>query len=193
MIYAFVPYGNNGNLAKAYNDHCELVPNDNDWIILWDADVMVLTPRYQEVMEEAVKANPEYELFTCYTNRVKCKPQLVKEMFYVSDIKEHRNKAVELYKNKRRSIKNIRRVISGHCMMFQKKTWKKYKFRAYKGDGMFGVDTLFSRDILRGGGKIGLIEAVYAYHYYRFNEGTSAVPYKDNNMNEELKRKSGYA
>jgi hypothetical protein len=56
-------------------------------------------------------------------------------------------------------------------MMFQKKTWKKYG--GFKGNGLFGVDTRFSRDVLRSGNMIGLMEGVYGFHYYRLNEGVN--------------------
>jgi len=169
MIYAFQPYDQEGNLAKAYNKHVELVPNDDDWIVLRDADFMMLTPEYEKVMLEMVNLYPEYKLWTCYTNRVKAKPQIIKELYSEPRMDVHRNKAIELYNTKRHSVKEIGRVISGYVMMFQKKTWKACgKFR---GNGMFGIDTRFSHDILKKGWKIGLMEGVYGMHYYRFNEG----------------------
>jgi len=170
MIYSFQPYDQEGNLARAYNEHCKLVPNDDDWIVLRDADFMMLTPEYEKVMWEVVQANPMYELWTCYTNRVKCSNQIIKEMYNEPRMDVHRDKAIELYYSKRHNVKRINRVISGYLMMFQKKTWKRHPFRVGVS-AFFGVDTRFSRDILKRGGKIGLMEGVYGMHYYRFNEG----------------------
>lgn len=176
-IWSFVPYDHEGNIADAYNRYCEVVPNDNDWIILWDADLMVLTPKYEHLMFEVAERNPQYSLWTIYTNRVTCRPQLIKSLFEESDIREHRKKALELYENYTYSVKDIHRSISGYCMMFKKKTWEKIGF---SGKGLFGVDTIFSNKIRHGGGKIGLMEGVYGFHYYRFNEGVNFQPYKNN-------------
>lgn len=189
-VWAFQPYDMDGNLADAYNRHCELVPNSEDWIILIDADFMFLTPKYEHVIAEYLEKYPEYKLWTCYTGRVKCKPQLQKDMFYEMDMREHRKRALELYENKKYEVKPIKRVISGYCMIFQKKTWE--EVGGFNGIGMFGVDTRFSRRILKMGGNIGLMEAVYGMHYYRALEGTNAEPYKDHKMNEELKKKSNF-
>jgi GT2 family glycosyltransferase len=191
MLYSFgACYDVGGNLADAYTNHCNLVPKDEDWIMLLDGDFMILTPEYGHVINQYIKKYPEYALWTIYTNRVMCKPQLVKELFYEGDIRKHREKALELYETKRYDVKPIVRSISGYCMIFQKKTFNRFKFR---GKGVFGgTDTAFSLDVLRSGGKIGLMEAVYGFHYYRFNEGTKAVPYKDNATNEQLKKTSGY-
>jgi hypothetical protein len=179
MIYSFQPYDQNANLADAYNKHCKIVPDDDDWIVLRDADFMMLTPKYENLMYEIVNQHTEYDLWTCYTNRVRCRPQLQKDLFNEPDIRKHRERALYLYKNNRYDVKEIKRVISGYFMMFKKKTWK--RVGGFKGKGMFGVDTYFSRDILHDNGRIGLMEGVYGLHYYRFNEGVKFSPFKNKN------------
>ena len=175
-FWQFIPYDQGGNLADAYNRYCSIVPGDNDWIIIWDGDVMVLTPEWEKVIKDTIRIYPNYTLYTCYTNRVKCRPQLQKDLFHEPDIRKHRKRALELYNTRRHHVKEIRRVISGYCMIFQKKTWKRFPFR---GKGIIGIDTYFSRDILMAGLGIGLIEGVYVYHYYKFNEGVRFEPYKN--------------
>lgn len=171
-ILSAVPYDHDGNLADAYNWYCSIAPDDNSWIIFWDADLMILTPKYEHLMLEIAEKNPKYDLWTIYTNRVKCRHQIIKSLFEEVDIREHRKKAIELYKDYRYSVKNVK-IISGYCMMFKKKTWKKFPFR---GRGLLGVDNNFSRDIHKAGGKVGLMEGVYGLHYYRFNEGVNFKP-----------------
>lgn len=186
MIYSFGGiYDLDGNLAKGYNDHCKIVPKDNDWIMIFDGDFEFLTPYYGHVINEYIKRYPEYDLWTSYVNRVNCRPQLQKDMFYIPDIRDHKERAIKLYETKRYDVKPIVRVISGYCMIFKKSTWKKFPFR---GQGVMGIDTKFSRDILKSGGKIGLMEAVYGFHYYRWNENTTATPYKESKMNEDAKK-----
>lgn len=177
MIYYFGDaYDLKGNIAEAYNRHIDLVPNDEDWCVVADADFMFLTPRYGEVISEYLRRYPEYTLWTVYTNRVKCRPQLIKEMFFEDRMSKHREKAVELYENKRYSVKRLHRVISGYVMIFKKKDWK--RLGKFRGEGLYGIDTRFSRDVLIRGERIGLMEAVYGMHYYRFNDGIKFNPYQ---------------
>lgn len=168
MIYTFQPYDMEGKIAKAYNAHIKLVPTRNDWIVLRDADFMMLTPKYEHLMYEMTVRHPEIDLWTCYTNRVKCKAQIIRELYNEPRMDVHRNKALELYETKKYDMKIIRGTISGYFMMFTKHTWQ--KAGGFKGEKFYGVDTKFSKDVLRAGLKIGLMEGVYGMHYYRFNE-----------------------
>lgn len=192
MIYYFGDaYDLDGNIAQAYNSHIELVPRDEDWIVLTDADFMFLTPSYGHIISEYLRRYKGYKLWTVYTNRVACRPQLQKDMFYELNIRKHKERAKWLGENKKYSIKEIKRVISGYCMIFQKKTWK--EMGRFRGSGLFGIDTRFSHDILVSGEKIGLMEAVYGFHFYRAdNKDGKTSPYKDPQMNEQLKEQSGW-
>ena len=176
MIWTFQPYDHRGveYLKYAYDECCRLVPGDNDWIVLRDADLMILTPEYEKVMLETADKHPEYDLWTCYTNRVMCIPQVIEEMFYEPDLQKHREKALELYRKKRNKAKRVKVPVSGYQMMFRKKTWKRLNGFS-DGEGP-AADTIFSRKVLDSGGRIGLMEGVYGFHYYRFNEGVTS-PY----------------
>lgn len=168
MIYDFTPCATDKNLGKVYNQYMEIVPNNDDWVIIRDRDTMYLQPNYMELIEQAIKKNPDADLFTCYTNRVGNKEQCYGGLINnTSDVLrvylDTRYNNVML----RKSYKPLNKCISGFFMLFQKKTWQKHKFK----DGILGVDNHFSQSILDKGGKIILIEGLYVYHYYRLHSG----------------------
>lgn len=174
MIYHFIPYSLDKNIGIAYNTYCKLVPNDEDWIVIQDADVMILTPDYGHLLDKVTKMFPNTGMFTCYVNRIKpntknIKQQLVYEMFQERDIIKHRQKALELYNTKQYSIKIISNIISGYMMMFQKKTWK--EVGGFLEQGILKIDNDFSAKVIKSGKRILLLEGMYMLHYYRMLEG----------------------
>ena len=50
-IFQITPYGLDGDLGKAYNDHIKHFPDDS-WILVRDEDTMVLTPKHLHIVEE---------------------------------------------------------------------------------------------------------------------------------------------
>ena len=168
-IHQFTPYSLEGDLGKAYNDYCELVPDDS-WILLRDEDTMVLTPKHLHIVSEYINKFPDTGIFTCYTNRVhhlnksvlwEGKPSRNFNLLYWY---EQSKKATE---NKYR-FKEIKKVISGYYMLFSKATWEKVKFES----GMLGVDNKFSQGVLDLGMSIKLMKSVLCVHYYRGHKST---------------------
>lgn len=170
MLYFFTPYSLEKNLARAYNDYCRLVPLDQDWIALVDADTMFLRPDFGHQIQEVINLHPQTGLFTCYTNRVGNKHQRYPEMWNVRDILVHRKVATDIQKKHRTHVIPMTGVISGHLMIFQKKTWKDAG-GFNENRQILGVDNDFSRKILSMGKKILLMSGVYMLHYYRMEEG----------------------
>lgn len=169
MIFEFKPYSLEGNIGNAYNHYCSLV-KDTDYIVLYDADTMVLTPGHGHMLSEVIsKYGNIFKLFTCYTNRVNNKNQIIEELFDEPDIRVHRKKAIELY-NKELNVKRISESpgVRGFMIMFSKDTWQQVS--GFRDDGILGVDCDFSRRVSKIG-NIGLIENMYVLHYYRLNEG----------------------
>ncbi len=78
-------------------------------------------------------------------------------------MKEHFNQSIirkdEFYSD----IQQIKAPIAGFFMLFPQWVWDKYKFR----EGTECFDTIFSNNILRHNGKIGLAKGLYLYHFYR--------------------------
>lgn len=176
MIHYFKPYDISKNLGACYNYYCNLVPNDDDWIVLMDGDTCFLTPDYGHLIQKAIKLYPEVGLFTCYTNRIGNLEQA-----FNGRISEDPNIANHVIKAKSLSIKEpslkyLNNVISGHFMLFQKKTWREVNgfpevSRRPNRPNLLGVDNRFSNRILKSGKKIALIENLYVFHVYRLLQG----------------------
>lgn len=173
MIYYFTPFALNKDLGTAYNHYMSLLPHDNDYACFVDADVMWLTDDFGKQISDILKANPDVGMFTCLTNRVGNKQQCHNKIISSNpNLNYHREIALSLQKEKYDQVKELKRIISGHVMIIQKKIWFSNKFQP----GMLGVDNKISRLLIDKGYKVLLMEGVYVMHYYRLNEGRD---YKD--------------
>jgi len=174
-IYYFTPYSTSKNIAEEYNKYIELVPNDDDWICLLDADIMFLTPDYGSQIYDTISSHKDVGIFTCYTNRVGSPWQCHEGVINKNDsIRNHHTISRFLRKKHAYQLTNIKFPISGYFMAFSKKTWKEAgKFN--ESLGMLGVDTDFSLNVLKLGKKIALMQGLYVFHYYRLVEGIDST------------------
>jgi len=97
---------------------------------------------------------PEYDLFTCLTNRVGCDYQLADVDRDNHDIRYHREmaKRIEVL-NKNNEVTDITNnlpYLSGMMMMFR----------------FLGVDNDFHKRVKNRRLKVGLINTLYIYHWY---------------------------
>lgn len=180
MIYFFTPYGMDGNLGKAYNDYCQLVPHKNAWICMIDGDCMLLAKDWGHHLDEITKTYPDTGMFTCVTNRVaelnQCYQNRLSED---GELRNHRKIAIKLQEEHRLEFEPVTYNISGCLMMFRKSTWEKVggftevvvspnpKIKR----NISGVDNDFSDRILKNGFDIKLMKGFYVCHYYRLIEG----------------------
>jgi hypothetical protein len=171
MIYFFTPYAINRRLGEAYNQYCEIVPNDDDWICLTDGDTCFLTPDYGFIISRAIEIHgANYALLTCYTNRVACPLQRIKVKGASTnrDILFHRNLAHNLAKENRGDVLPIKEPIGGFFLLFQKQIWKSFPFPDVTNRGtLLGIDRKWSSTLLAHNLRIGLIANLYLFHYYR--------------------------
>lgn len=175
MIYHFNAIFAHGNLAKYYNDCCNIVPNQNDWIALWDSDVFLYNTfvNWGEYLQKAINENPDIKLFSCITNRIGThKQRLTPNMDNNVDIVKHYYQAREIYNNSKYKIDRSAKTLSGFFMMFKKETWSAVGGFDESNGGYIGVDTQFSREISNKGWKMGILQGMYVYHYYRLCEGS---------------------
>lgn len=171
MIYYFKPFSSEKNLGKAYNHYMSLLPNDSDWGCLLDGDTMFLTPNYGNQLEIIINKYPNTGIFTCVTNRVgnleQCYQNKISEN---SDILYHKQIADKLQKENFDKVKVLNKIISGHLMLIQKKTWNNIQFDEIPNK-LLSIDNHFSYNILKSNKEILLMEGVYLFHYYRFLQG----------------------
>jgi hypothetical protein len=166
-IWNFIPYSINRDYGSEVNKYCELVPNDNDIIIINDVDCLALTPANIHVFKNAIDNAPDdWGMLIPYTNRVKQYRQVFdRSQFDNPNIKDHREIALKLAKQPLQFI-HLNIPISGLVMCFRKSTWK--ELGGFKS-GIIGVDTAWSNKVRRSGKKIYLVNQLYYFHYYRFN------------------------
>ncbi|MGH2622041.1 MAG: glycosyltransferase domain-containing protein [Sphingobacterium sp.] len=158
------PFNTNKNIGKALNEFCEIVPNDNDWIVIQDGDALYTTATFGNQIADVIKKYGErFALLGCMTNRIGGMHQRVPGMFEEWDFREHVKKGIELEKKHYAEVVEIKQGVSGFFMMFQKKTWKKYRF--VENDHTF--DTIFGKAVRKGGGRVGLMKGLYMMHMYR--------------------------
>lgn len=169
-IYYGSPYSLEKSIGKAYNDYMKMLPDDTDWMCFVDGDVMFLTRDYGHQLQAYIYKYPNTGMFTCYTNRVGNMRQCYKGEFSENpDILHHTKIAMHLQENHRMDVKPMRKVISGHLMMIQKKVWKRIPF--VDNGKILAVDNNISRRLLQAKYKILLMQGVYVFHYYRMLEG----------------------
>ena len=78
-IQNFIAYASDGNLGGAYNKAMALLKDPDDWGAFVDHDAMMVQKYWFSILERAIKENPQYGLFTCYTNRVNNPQQILKK------------------------------------------------------------------------------------------------------------------
>ncbi|WP_343702700.1 glycosyltransferase domain-containing protein [Chitinophaga sp.] len=166
-IWYSTPYATDKNIGRAYNEFCAAVP-DNDWICLRDGDTMFLHPQWgKQIADVVVGAGRDYALMGCTTNRLRSTRQLYQNNFSDDpNILNHRDIADELHATRYGQVRNAGHEIAGLFMLFPKSTWQKTPFP----ESTIYFDSLFSQAVLRAGGKIGIIEGLYCFHYYRFDQ-----------------------
>jgi GT2 family glycosyltransferase len=155
------PYSITKNFGGAINKFCEIVPNDNDWIVIQDGDILYLNHDWGKVIHDTLQANTEYDLLGCFTNRLRLPNQLHLGQFNNDhDIRNH-FEISKLYSGTEIiPTKNI----AGLFMAFRKSTWK--LVNGFK-ENTHSFDTDFCMRLRLRGKKIGLMKGLYVYHSYR--------------------------
>ena len=171
MIYYFVPYSTEKNLGRYYNDCMSMIPKGS-WACFVDGDAMFTTPDFGHQMQEIVDSN-DYMLYTCMTNRVGTKYQLMDGAWNVEDMPTHRGIGKMLQLNKRLEVDEITNnaPMSGVLMLVNKDAW--FKSDRFKEGGLLGIDNSIHYSIRNSGHKVGLMRGVYVQHWYRGGSGNN--------------------
>lgn len=155
------------NLGKAYNEYMELVPNDSDWVILKDRDVMFLQPDYLQIISENLQRHKNVGLFSCLTNRVGNKQQMYQgKLSSDASMLTHYRIGQELARGARHNMILSQTPISGHVMIIQKSVWQVI---GGAKDGVLGVDNEISYRVRKKGYRVGILQGLYVLHFYRLN------------------------
>lgn len=177
MIYSFTPFAGDKNYGKVLNEHCKLVPNDNDWILIRDCDTAFLTPDFPQQIEAIVeKYKDQFDLIGCYTNRIGIKHQLLNGNFSEdSDVRNHISIAKNMVENNYDTVSYLHNYIGGFFMLFPKKSWLEHPFEEclgkhgidYNGKMVYAYfDYWFSSYFARKK-RVGIANGIYLFHVYR--------------------------
>lgn len=179
MIHTYVTYAPNGigkNIGWAYNNFCEMVP-DNDWICFLDHDAMFTTNDWYKQLEEIVaqiekKPGIKAGLLTTTTNRI----GNVEQIIFKKDSSESRNHDIYFHRKigskfqrlHRHDLRKAKNLISGIVMLFPKKVWEEV---GGFSNGFLGVDNDFDKRVRAAGYNTYIMDGVYTYHWYRAAPG----------------------
>lgn len=172
MIYHFNALFSGGSIGKYYNQCCRIVPDGDDWICMWDADVMVFNTFtvWNTFLEKAINENPDVALFTCVTNRIGThKQRVAPRQDPDANMAHHRARAERILAANGTRVRKDVGSISGLMMLFRKRTWE--AIGGFYEEGILDVDKIFSHAVRSKGWRIGILEGMYVMHYYRLTEG----------------------
>lgn len=166
MITFLSPYRTDKNIGRAYNESVSAAPDG--WVCITDYDAMFLLPdakaRIIDVCENTPPGDYLYSVMTNRLNMSMCSHQLY-EGWCSEDpnIMNHLDIANKMHSDKRVTQCSL---VAGVCLIFRKSTWEKAKFK--ENTNLF--DQLFSKDVMRIGGQLGIIKGVYIFHLYRMGQ-----------------------
>lgn len=167
MIYYFAPFDSEKNIGRSHNQHCEIVPNGDDWICITDSDVLFLLPDTKKQIEDVIrKHGNDYQVFGCLTNRIASPHQRysgVIDPFKEVNIMVHKELAGLLKRTLYDEVQKTTINVAGFLMIFQKKTWEKHRF----SNNSIRFDSEFTDKVKADGGKLAIMQGVYIFHDYR--------------------------
>ena len=164
-----IPYSIDKKLGHVYNQAMKQIP-DGDAACIMDYDVQLLTWDAGKIIHDYANKYPN-ALLTCFTNRVSpsAKMQLLNdEVSEDTDIRNHIAIAEEQKKHLY-EVTPIKQWIAGMLMVIPKSLWLKYPFP--ESGKCLGIDTYYSKMILRRGVDILRMDGLYIWHSYRLING----------------------
>jgi len=169
MIYNFIAYSPTEpkNLGNTYNQYMELLPNDDDWACFLDHDAVWTTNNWYVQLQKVVEdeKNKEYGLYSVLCSKIGNSHQMLQRSAGNHDYSYHRKLGEKQEKEHFAEVTEAIRQISGVVMLTQKKIWK--EVGGFLNRGFFGRDTSYHGLITQAGYKVGIIQGVYVYHWYR--------------------------
>jgi GT2 family glycosyltransferase len=168
MIYTFIPYipkNEEQHLGVIYNRYMELI-GDDDWACIIDHDAMFTVKDWYIQLEDIIEKNPQFGLFTCYTNRIGSPYQVIKDLEKTHDIIYHRKIGKEIQSLYYDEVDLLKQPLSGVIILISKKTWKTVGGFDVKRK-IFGVDNDIHKRCKENNIKVGIMKGVFVYHWYR--------------------------
>ncbi len=167
-VYHFIPWDSDKNIGRSYNKSMSLI-GDGDWACFLDGDAVHTTTYFGKRIEEIIKANPSFSLFTCYTNRIGCPYQIAPGVDLKSnDQAYHRILGEKIWDSNKSKVIDITHevgLLSGVLILINKDAWS--KAGKFKEEKMLGIDNDIHKKVRAAGFKVGLMKGIYVQHWYR--------------------------
>jgi GT2 family glycosyltransferase len=166
-IFHVIPWNSDKNIGISYNNMMKLI-GTNDWVCFLDGDAVHTTTYFGSRIEEVIEKNPEYSLFTCFTNRVGCPYQIAPNVDKKNnDQSYHRNFGENLWNENKTLVMDItnKQELSGVLILINKKIWE--SVGGFKDSKMLTVDNDIHSKVRNSGNKVGLMKGIYVQHWYR--------------------------
>lgn len=167
MIHYISPYSTSTppNIGGAINDAIrQLAPADDDWIVHVDQDVCFLRPDSKAQIAKVLEGT-DYDVLGGLTNRLSGTHQLYGEQFNSeTDIREHIAIAQYCHTRHYGEVVQTDVNLAAFLMAFRVQTWKKVGGFV---ENHVRFDSYFTDDVMRLGGKLGIMKGVYVFHLYR--------------------------
>jgi hypothetical protein len=165
-IWYISPYASDLNIGREYNEQIAQLPAD-DFICIVDQDVMFLHPKTKQQIEHIVRYKADgFDLLGCWTNRLGYGYQLPNgQREKERDPVYHYKMADKAHMCAYGVVREVEHPIAGFLMLFPRTTWEKTPFH----ENQLNFDYQFSHMIRKRGGRIGMMDGVYVYHYYRMH------------------------
>lgn len=173
MLYTLKPFAADKNqFGQVYNAHCAIIPFPEDWILLLDYDAMILAPQAYGIIQKAIDAHPEVEIFTAYASRIGYSDQRL-DPSTIDDndsILHHLKLAQQQAEQWPNGECNHILTAAGFFLLFRKSYWIENKFQPtlMDQDGHF-FDWNFCKSAMKRG-TVRLIRGVYCWHTYRLGK-----------------------
>lgn len=168
LILPMIPFREDKNLGRAYNEAMALLPADG-WAIFQDHDAMPTTPQWFRQFREAIEFRPYAGAFAAMTNRIASPWQQVGDA-KGNDIAAHR-----AFGRERLAVRTLLDVTEtkgwgGVMFAVSRAAWAEVGGFA---DGFYCVDHSLHFKLGAAGRRSYLIEGVYVFHV---RESSSARP-----------------
>jgi len=164
-IHYISPYRTDKNIGGGINLAIrQLNPLPNDWIVHVDQDVCFLRPDSKKQIAEVLEYT-DYDVLGCLTNRLSGTHQLYQGEFNDSgDMREHIAIANHCHAGAYGRVLPTSINIAACMMAFRVRTW--WDVGGFS-ENSIRFDSEFTNDVMRRGGKLGIMAGVYVFHLYR--------------------------
>jgi hypothetical protein len=163
-----IPWNSTTNSLGKYMNRLMTSVDMGDWMCFIDGDAINTTTWFGKRIEEVIKYNTEYDIFTCYTNRALCPNQVAPGSSWTdNDMLNHRQFGEKIWNENKTKVIDITdgHYISGYFVVIKKETW--LKVNGYDEQKMMGIDWDMHEKVKKNGLKLGVMTGIYVYHWYR--------------------------